>query len=158
MADAPFQPQLGRIYSRRMQTPGPLTIKDWRANLGYPTREVAQQTVKNTAQLIQSAEAETRESMQDHFVARLQPLRPHQINDTCHTDTFFFVKQSICGYRCWQLFALKECCHDTVYLMRTKLQAPTKFEDYVREVGAPNIIIHDGAKEMASEKWLEIVC
>ena len=156
-ADTPFEPQLGRIYSRRMQTPGPLTVEDWRANLGYPTREVTQQTIKNTTQLIRSVEAETRESMRDHYAARLHPLRPHRINDTCYTDTFFCVKRSIRGHTCWQLFALKECCHDTVYLMRTKSQVPTQLEDYAREVGVPNIMIHDGAKEVSSKKWLDLI-
>ena len=113
--------------------------------------------MKNITQLIRSVEAETRESMRDHYAARLQLLHPHRINNTCYSNTFFSVRKSIHGYRCWQLFALKECCHDTAYLMCTKSQAAMQFEDYVREVGAPNIIIHDGAKEMASKKWLEIV-
>ena len=32
-----------------------------------------------------------------------------------------------------------------------------QLKDHVHEVGVPNIIIHDDAKEMGSQKWLEIV-
>ena len=113
-------------------------------------------TLANTSQLIQTVEAETRELMQDHQMTRLLPLRPHRINDVCFSDTFFSSMTSVRNYSMFQLFALKDCKVDYLYLMKQKSQAHIAFEDFVREVGAPNYMINDHAEELTGENWLKV--
>ena len=56
----------------------------------------------------------------------------------------------------FQLFALKDCKVDYLYLMKQKSQAHIAFEDFVREVGAPNYMINDHAEELTGENWLKV--
>ena len=115
-----------------------------------------QQTLANTSQLVTTVEAESRELMRDHRVTRLYPLRPHRINDTCYSDTFFSSLSSIRGFTMFQLFALKHSKVDYIYLMRKKSQAAEKFSDFVRNVGAPNYVINDSAMELTGDAWLTV--
>ena len=93
-------------------------LKTWRERLGYPPRQVVLKTLENTSQLICTVEAEQRELMRDHCVTRLYPLRPHRINDVCYSDTFFSSITSTRGYKMFQLFGLRDCNVDYVYLMK----------------------------------------
>ena len=56
----------------------------------------------------------------------------------------------------FQLFALRDCKVDKLFLMRRKSQAPDKFSDFVREMGAPNYMITDHAEELMSDEWLKV--
>ena len=56
----------------------------------------------------------------------------------------------------FQLFALKDCKVDYLYLMKQKSQAHIAFKDFVREVGAPNYMINDHAEELTGENWLKV--
>ena len=47
-----------RCHTRRLQQ-NPLKIKEWRANIGYPTLEKTQQALQNTTHYIQTLEGET---------------------------------------------------------------------------------------------------
>ena len=58
----------------------------------------------------------------------------------------------------FQLFALRNCKVDKLFLMRHKSQAPEKFSDFVREVGAPKYMITDHAEELMSSEWLKVAC
>lgn len=151
----PYEPDK-RIYTRRRRARAEDDVKKWRANLGYPTSEVTKRTLKVTTRLVNTVEAETREYMRDHFKPRLECLRPHRINDVCFSDTFFSSISSVRGYKCFQMFALKESGHDVPYLMRKESQASTRFQDYVREIGAPRAIVNDNAKTMTGENWLSV--
>ena len=41
--------------------------------------------------------------------------------------------------------------------MKTKSQDFDALGDYVRYYGAPNLLVHDGMKEIKSNKWLDFV-
>ena len=58
----------------------------------------------------------------------------------------------------YQLFSLRDCGIDHIYLMRKKSQAPEKFSDYVCQVGAPNYMINDSAEELTGSAWLKVAC
>ena len=60
------------------------------------------------------------------------------------------------GYSMFQLFALRDCKVDYIYLMRRKSQAADSFSDFVRSVGAPNYMINDHAKELTGDNWLSV--
>ena len=40
--------------------------------------------------------------------------------------------------------------------MRKKSQAPGKFSDFVRNIGAPNFMINDNASELTGEAWTAV--
>ena len=146
-----------RVRTRQIEQTKMNELKHWAKNLGYTTRQNVEQTLLATTQHIKDDPAQSRMIMRDHYVARLLPLRPHRISDTCYTDTFFSSVKSVRGYKCFQLFSLKESKFDTTYLMKAKSQAFDALGDYVRYYGAPNLLIHDEAKEMKSNKWLDFV-
>ena len=83
----PYNPK--RIYTRRRKTSMAEDVNKWRANLGYPTFEVAKKTLECTTRYVSTVEAETREYMRGHFKSRLMSLRPYRINYVCFSDTFF---------------------------------------------------------------------
>ena len=56
----------------------------------------------------------------------------------------------------FQLFCLYTCKLDFLFLMRKKSQAPEMFEDFVRNVGAPNHIINDNSQELTGKAWLKV--
>ena len=56
----------------------------------------------------------------------------------------------------FQLFCLKSCKVDYMYLMKKKSQASSAFDDFVRQVGAPNYVINDHASELIGEDWLNV--
>ena len=151
----PYEPDK-RIFTRRVTVYGPEEVSVWRKRLGYPPSAVVKKTLENTTQLIKSVEAETRELMRDHRLTRLYPLRPHRINDICYTDTFFSTMTSVRGYTMFQLFCLKGSKVDHLYLMKKKSQASDAFDDYVRQVGAPNYMINDHASELIGDDWLRV--
>ncbi len=155
----PYEPTVRR-YTRRMRNDSKQNkdelINEWHARLGYPPREVVKHTLESTTQMVKTVEAETRTYMRDHLKARLLPLRPHRINDVCFSDTFFSSQPSVRGFTMFQLFAFKHSKYDVIYLMKRKSQAPSKFQDLVREVGAPNAMITDNARELTGDKWLEV--
>ena len=86
-----------------------VSVDEWRARLGYPTKHVAQKTIDTTTQLVKTLEAETREYMRDHRAQRVYSIRPKRINDTLYSDTFFSSLPSIRGYRMFQMFSFKHC-------------------------------------------------
>ena len=151
----PYEPER-RVHTRRVTVYSPEEITIWRKRLGFPPKAVVQKTLEHTSQFIKTVEAESRELMRDHRTARLYPLRPHRINDVCYTDTFFSTITSIRGYTMFQLFSLKNCKVDHLYLMKRKSQAPDTFDDYVRQVGAPNYMISDHAAELIGDDWLRV--
>lgn len=146
-----------RVRTRRVKQTKKNDLRRWAKNLGCTTRHNVEHTLIATSQHVVEDPSQTRTIMRDHYVARLLPLRPHRISDTCYTDTFFSSVKSVRGYKCFQLFSLQECKFDTTYLMKAKSQAIDALGDFVRYYGAPNLLVHDGAKEMKSNKWLDFV-
>ena len=151
----PYDPT-NRLNTRRVTGYKDENIQLWRSRLGFNPPKVILKTLQNTSQLISVVEAERRELMRDHRLTRLYPLRPHRINDVCFTDTFFSNLTSVRGYSKFQLYALRDCKVDYVYLMKKKSQAPDTFADFIRYVGAPNYMISDHAKELMGDEWLKV--
>lgn len=102
----PYEPTERKYTRRRLCKPLDDTqLQEWRARLGYPPLEVVKKTLDATTQMVPTVEAETRDYMRDHFKTRLPMLRPHRVNDTLYSDTFFSSVRSIRGYSmCWQCF------------------------------------------------------
>ena len=128
-SEEPYEPRT-RLYTRRVYsgTFGPVkfrrkhsepSIEQWQAILGYCSKDVVKETLKNTTRHIKTLDMETREYMRDYAKSRTNPLRPYRINDILFTDTFFSTIRSIRGNTCFQVFALKR----TMYSFATHMKA-----------------------------------
>ena len=131
---------------RRLNKASDDDVKEWRARLGYPTYGTTRTTLKNTTQMVQILQAESREYLRDYYKTRVWALRPYRINDVMYSDTFFSSIPSIRGFKCFQLFALKGSKFTKSKLMRRESQAPGMYKDIIREYGAPNKMVTDNAK------------
>ena len=153
----PYEPTK-RVYTRRRHQKGldDKQLEEWRARLGYAPLEVVKKTLEATTQMVPTVEAESRSYMRDHFKTRLPMLRPHRVNDTLYTDTFFSSTPSIRGYRMWQLFSFDRTKLDVIKLMKKKSQAIGAYEDIIREIGAPNYTVTDDASELTGRQWRNI--
>lgn len=151
----PYEPYK-RIFTRWVTVYGPEEVSVWRKRLGYPPVTLVKKTLENTSQLVQTVEAETRDLMRDHRNAQVYPLWPHMINDICYTDTFFSTLTSVRGYTMFQLFCLKGCKVDHLYLTKQKSQSSDTFDDYIQQVGAPNYVINDHGAELIGDNWLQV--
>ena len=151
----PYNPQQ-RLSSRRIVQGKGVSVKEWRARLGYPTFECTKATLDNTTQMVQTLQAESREYLRDYYKTRVWSLRPYRINDVCYSDTFFSSFKSIRGYFCFQLFAFKESKFTKVKLMKREAQAPEMYEDIIRQYGAPNKCVTDNAKVCKGKRWISV--
>jgi hypothetical protein len=89
-----YNPQSSKI--RRVSTID-VGVEEWRARLGYPTYEVTQASLKNTTEMVQTLQAESREYLRDYYKTRVWALMPHRINDVMYSDTFFSSFRSVRG-------------------------------------------------------------
>jgi hypothetical protein len=151
----PYEPQ-NRRHSRRGTKNKTVTLEEWRARLGFPTENVTRHTIANTTQMVKTLQAETREYMRDHYKTRVLALRPRRINDTMYSDTFFSSVCSVRGYKCFQMFALKQSKVEFIKLMKKEAQAPEMYQDVIRDHGAPNRTVTDNAQVMTGTKWTAI--
>ena len=151
-----YNPQDPRRYTRRVFKAVDVTYDEWRGRLGYPTLEVTKKTIAATTQMVKTLEAETREYMRDHFKSRVRCLRPKRINDTLYSDTFFSSVSSIRGYSKFQLFTFKKCKRTICSLMKRESEAPDKYQDILRTIGAPNRTVTDNAKVCTGQRWTKL--
>ena len=145
-----YNPQSIKI--RRVSTID-VGVEDWCARLGYPTYEVTQVTLKNTTQMIQTLQAESREYLRDYYKTRVRDIRPHMINDVMYSDTFFSPFRSVRGHTYFQLFAFKATKLTKSKIMRRESQAPEIYEDVIRHIGAPNKTVTDNAIVCTGKRW-----
>ena len=144
-----------RRYSRRLTVP-PLTVEQWRANLGFPTEERTKATLKNTTQHITSLEAETRDYMRDYHKTRVFALRPRRLDDTLYVDCSFSSITSIRGFKCFQMHALKTSKLSITCNMRKESMAPHAYHDFIIKYGAPNKTVSDNARVYLGNHWTDI--
>ena len=147
-----YEPSMRRSSVRRRKFTD-TEVDTWRARLGYPTYEVTRDTLRNTTQMVQSLQAETREYLRDYQRTRVHCLKPKRVDDDMYTDTFFSNITSIRGFKMFQLFCYKYTKYNVMKLMRRKAQAAVMYEDTIIEHGAPNKVIADNAKELNSLKF-----
>ena len=148
----PVRKKTRRRHNHR-QTPD---VAKWRACLGYPTLSTTEETLANTTQMITTLQAESREYMRSHTAARAHALRPHRIDDTLFSDTFFSGIVSIRGFKMFQMFAYKKSEMDVIQLMKRESQASEKYEDTIIDFGAPNKTVTDNARALIGTKWKSI--
>jgi len=113
---------------------------------------MAQNTIQSTTQqFIRSAI----HPIEHRYRTKNTMLRYNRLQCKMYSDTFFSNGTSIIGNKCGQLFAT-----DFGYLkfvpMKLKSEAGFALKEMIREIGIPNHIHSDGAKELTLGKWKEV--
>ena len=69
-------------------------------------------------------------------------------------DAFFSALHLMQGFTAFQLHTFKESQCECMSLMKFKSQIPQSLLDLSGDVGAPTVLVKDGAKEMMGADWL----
>jgi len=127
---------------------------DWERKLGYPAEAVLAKTIEATTQLcVAPIEMENRVAPRQHRKQRLLPLHPRRLEGRTDSDTFFSSLKSIRGYTCAQLFFHIPTGYLFVRCMRLESHSHGAYQDYVRDVGAPNVLLTDNSRTQIGKKW-----
>jgi len=82
-------------------------------------------------------------------------LKYNRLNCRLYSDTFFSNVKSIQGHSCGQLF-VTDFGYSKFVPMESKAEAGYALQDTIRDIGIPNHIHTDGAKELIQGRWKEI--
>ena len=128
--------------------------KDWRALLGFPSEKVMEKTLEATTQLCaEPVEMERREIPKQHRKKRLLPLHPRRLRGRVDSDTFFSTVKSIRNYKCVQLFVHVNSDYLFVRCMQREAHSHGAYQDFIREIGAPEMIVTDNSQTQTGQKW-----
>ena len=133
---------------------GKRTMEKWKELLAYPSEKVMEKTLEATTQLqVEPVEAERREIPKQHRKKRLLMLHPRRLPGRTDADTVFSTVKSIRGYWCIQFFLHVISDYIFVRCMQRESHSHGAYQDYVREVGAPETIITDNSQTQTGKKW-----
>ena len=113
-------------------------------------------TVKTSAATIQlcglPVEMDKREAPRQHRMKRVLALHPKRIEGRTDSDTFFSFIKSVRGYTCIQIFFA--CAAKLVFAqyMRKEMESHEAYQDLIREVGAPNLLLTRNAQTETGKK------
>ena len=126
----------------------------WEERLGNSPEMVVMKTLEATTQLwIEPIEMENREAPRQHRKQRILPIHPRRLQGRTDSDTFFASEKSIQNYTCVQLFFHIMSGFLYVRCMRREAHSHGAYQDFVREVGAPNLLLTDNAQTQIGKKW-----
>ena len=144
------------LPAAEVSTASVTTMPNWQASLGYPSKKTLKKTIEMTTQLCaEPVEMEIREIPRQHRKKRLLPLHPSRLKGRVDIDTFFSSIQSIRGYKCVQLFVHVPSDYLFVRCMQRESHSHGAYQDFVREIGAPEIVATDNSQTQTGTKWEE---
>ena len=82
-----------------------------------------------------------------HLQPRFPFMNRFRMNEKVSTDTIFASVKAVSGYNCAQVFFGHTSKCINVYPMKSKSQFPEALADFLRNVGIPNVLRRDNAKE-----------
>jgi hypothetical protein len=126
----------------------------WEERLGYAPELITVKTLKGTRQLCSSpVEMDQRENPRQHRKTRIQALHPRRITGRTGSDTFFSSVESVRKYMSVQIFfcVLKKFLY--VKGTRRELHSHGMYQEFVRDVGAPNKLLRDNSQTQTGKKW-----
>jgi hypothetical protein len=127
---------------------------NWERQLGHPPEAILMKTIEATTQLCMAPiEMENRVAPRQHRKQRLLPLHPRRLEGRTDSDTFFSSVKSIRGYTCAQLFFHVGTGYLFVRCMRRESHSHGAYQDYIRNVGAPNVLLTDNSRTQIGQKW-----
>jgi hypothetical protein len=132
----------------------PVIPAPWKDRLGHPPEAVTTKTLLATTQLCSDpVEMENREAPHQHRKSRVLPLHPKRIKGRTDSDTFFSSIKSIAGFTCVQIFVSLLSQFIFVRCMRREAHSHGAYQDFVRNIGAPNILLTDNSQTQTGKKW-----
>jgi hypothetical protein len=126
----------------------------WDARLGYPPKMIAARTLLSTTQMCEPrAEMDNSEFPCQHRKSRLQALHPRRIPGRTNSDTLFSSQLSVRKFACVQIFYCVASCLTYVRGMRREAHSHGAYQDFLREIGVPNLLLTDNSKTQTGKKW-----
>jgi hypothetical protein len=120
-------------------------------NLAVPIT-VARDTVKATTQeFIRSAV----HPIERRYRTKNAMLKYNRLQCKMYSDTFFSNSPSLLGNKCGQLF-VTDFSYMRFVPMKNKSKAGFALQELIQEVGKPNQMHTDGAKQLTTGKWKEV--
>ena len=119
------------------------------ARLFFTTPDLADRTTMATTRLAVTA-AET--PQYSHYGPKYRMFSKKQLQGSFYSDNFFSKLPSISGHKCAQIFANH---HRFLYVvpMHAKSEAPHALKNFIDDIGRPETIVTDNAKEETSKAW-----
>ena len=115
---------------------------------------MVEKTLESATQMqVEPVELVRREIPKQHRKKRLLMLHPRRLKGRADTDTFFSTVKSIRGYLCVQIFCHVMSDYLFVRCMQRESHSHGAYQDYIREVGASEIITTDNSKTQTGKKW-----
>ena len=128
--------------------------KRWSASLAYPTEKALQATLENTTHFYsEPVEMENREFPRQHRKKRLLSLHVRRIAGRVDSDTFFSTVKSKRHYSCVQLFVCVDSKFIFVRCLLREGQSHAAYQDFIREIDAPEMLCTGNAKTQVGGKW-----
>jgi hypothetical protein len=126
----------------------------WEERLGYAPELITVKTLEATTQLCSSpVEMDRRENPRQHCKTRIQGLHPRRIIGRTDLDTFFSLVESVRKFMSVQIFF----CVLTKFLyvkgMRRESHSHGAYQDFVWDVGAPNMLLTNNSQTQTGKKW-----
>jgi hypothetical protein len=132
-----------------------------RPNFGWLSTERIMRTLAATTQFYR---ASSRLPLRKHFKTRFPAANVNRLDETVATDTFFSDTPAhddgIMGHggaTMIQLYVGKTSQRTEGFPMQTESQMPGTLEDFIRKVGAPNVLFSDNAKVQIGAKVRNIL-
>jgi len=94
-----------------------------------------------------------------HHQKRGVPCAQQRLEGGTDSDTFFSSIKSVCGFKCVQLFVrlIIQCLWiGLAGLLCRKKDNHGACQDFIREVGTPNVLLTDNTQTQVGNKWKEI--
>jgi hypothetical protein len=143
-----------KLLARRNKMAIVPEMSPWDERLGNSPEAVTVKTLLATTQLCSSpVEMDNREAPQQHRKSRVLPLHPRRVTGRTDSDTFFSSVKSIRGYTCVQLFVTIAWQFLYATCMRRESHLHGAYQDFIRNVGAPNTLLTDNAQTQVGKKW-----
>jgi hypothetical protein len=129
-------------------------ILKWKGRLASAPEEVVKRTLEATTQVYEdNIEAENRDMPRMTRQKRDHLVHVKHLEGRTDTDTFFSSIRSTRGFRCVQLFIHLATQFLFVALLRREKDNHGGYQDFIREVGAPETLLSDNAKSQTGERW-----
>jgi len=127
------------------------------ARLGNCPEAIAIKTLEATTQLRDGKlDMDQREIPRMNRQKRGVPYAQRRLEGRTDSDTFFSSIKSVRGFKCVQLFVHLITQYLWIGLLRREKDNHGAYQDFIREVGTPNVLLTDNAKSQVGNKWKEI--
>ena len=138
------------------RTPGGIVPKPspWEERLANSPELITVKTLDATTQYCEApVEMEQRENPRQHRKSRLHALHPRRVTGRTDSDTFFASVKLIRNFAHIQIFLSAISKFLYVKEMRKESHSHGAYQDFIRDVGASNVLLTDNSQTQSGVKW-----